>query len=374
MRVLVNALSARLGGGQTYVMNLVRFLPEGVPVEIFIVAPDSLNLPVNRKNIKRIAVRWPVGNPIMRAVWERLCLPKLARQIKADVFYAPGGLIGASMPNGCKNVTMFRNMLPFSTEHGKYPLGYMRLRHWILKRLMLRSMRRADLVIFISQYAKGIIEQQIRGGLKRTAIIPHGIGPEFRVPATGNSLPTDGSQGGPYILYVSNLDFYKSQLEVTRAYALLKQRRKTTEKLVFVGTESPQYGRMVRREIQRLGLGDDVLIKGQVPYAEMPLLYQHAVVNLFASKCENCPNILLEAMAAGRPVVVSNLPPMPEFAGEAAVYFDPARPEELAKQLACILSDPAQHTELAEKARERSLLFDWESVACETWRAIESIT
>ena len=175
-------------------------------------------------------------------------------------------------------------------------------------------------------------------------------------------------------MYVSNLDFYKSQVEVVQAYALLKQRREIREKLVLVGTESPEYGRKVRAEIRRLGLENDVLIIGQVPYRQMPAVYQHAYLSIFASQCENCPNILLEALAAGHPVIVSNCPPLPEFAGDAAVYFDPRSPEQLADKLCEVLGDPRLRKELSERALERSRMYDWQSTAMRTWRAIGSLS
>jgi len=103
----------------------------------------------------------------------------------------------------------------------------------------------------------------------------------------------------------------------------------------------------------------------------MPAVYQHALLNIFASQCENCPNILLEALAAGRPVVVSNRPPMPEFAGDAAVYFDPQSPNELADVLASVLDDSAAMADLSAKAEKRAFLYDWKSTAMATWKAIE---
>jgi hypothetical protein len=72
MRILLNALSARQGGGQTYESNLLNFLTEQSTAEIFVLAPDSLLQPTQRNNIKKISVNWPVENSLVRAVWERL--------------------------------------------------------------------------------------------------------------------------------------------------------------------------------------------------------------------------------------------------------------------------------------------------------------
>lgn len=102
-----------------------------------------------------------------------------------------------------------------------------------------------------------------------------------------------------------------------------------------------------------------MLITGDVPYEELPVYYQNAKVNLFASSCENCPNILLEAMAGGRPVLCSSYPPMPEFAGDAAVYFNPYNPEHLAELLARFLNDETLRERMGAVALKRSQLYQW---------------
>jgi glycosyltransferase involved in cell wall biosynthesis len=166
---------------------------------------------------------------------------------------------------------------------------------------------------------------------------------------------------------------YKAQVEVLRAYALLKRWRPKREKLILAGPERPRYAQKVRDEIDRLALRNDVLLAGPVPHDQLPPLYQNALINIFASECENCPNIMLEALASGRPLLASNRPPMPEFGGDAAIYFDPAAPDELARRLFSIIDDPVRLAELSAKAKERAQLYDWERTAHATWTVISEL-
>jgi len=369
MRIVVNALSARQGGGQTYIMNLLESFPERSAAEIFLLAPDSLSLPLSKKNVTKIHVKWPVENPFTRAVWEWFYLPKLLKQLDADVLFCPGGIIGGRVPKGCKTVTMFRNMIPFSLmQRQRYGLGYMRIRNWLLERALSRSMAKADRVICISEFARRVIEQKVNGLPGKTIVIPHGINPIFRENHQPRPvwLPV-----GDYILYVSILDVYKAQLEVVRAFALLKERRSTSEKLVLTGPARSHYARKVRDEIERLGLQDDVVLTGPVSHNDLPALYGHALINIFASECENCPNIMLEALASARPLLASSRPPMPEFGGDGAIYFDPSSPDELALKLASVIDNPERLQEMSCRARERSLLYDWEQTARTTWDLIQ---
>jgi glycosyltransferase involved in cell wall biosynthesis len=370
LKILINAFSARLGGGQTYLINLLEFLRQDDSVQVFVLAPDSLEVP-ERGNIHRVRVRWPVENPVSRAIWERVCLARLARRLEADVLFCPGGILGSRVPARCKSVTMFENMIPFDlAQRRKYPLGYMRLRNWLLERVMRRSMKKADQVICHSEFAEKVIERSAPGVSSKVVVIPHGIGIRFRSDHVRRPewLPAER-----YVLYVSTIDVYKAQVEVVQAYALLKQRRPLVEKLVLVGPERPRYAQKVRNEIARLGLADDVLLTGPVPHDDLPSLYQNALINVFASECESCPNIMLEALASGRPLLASNRPPMPEFAGDAAIYFDPSNPQDLAEKLGSIIDDPVRLAELSTKARERSQLYDWAKLARTTWTVFDEL-
>lgn len=98
----------------------------------------------------------------------------------------PGGLISTRAPAGCRTATMFRNMTPLDPAGARRdPVGLQRVRNWLLERLMLESMAGADLTIFISDHARGVIEARIR--VPHAITIPHGIGEAFRT--HGRAMP-----------------------------------------------------------------------------------------------------------------------------------------------------------------------------------------
>ena len=373
MNVFIHALNARLGGGQTYLYNLLHHSPQELSLRVTLLVPAStqfLPLPAN-VHIKK-AGRW-LEYPFIRAAWERLYLPLILRKEKPDVLFCPGGVIATKAPKSCKVVTMFRNMIPFDMKQRKrYAYGYKRLRNWMLERIMLSSMRNADLVIFISDYARNVINQRLAGKMRTTVVIPHGINNAFRKTSVTESKP-DWLPQGDYLLYVSSIDVYKMQVEVVNAFALLNPLERGL-KLVLVGPEiNKDYSQQVNDAIARLGIGDAVLMPGSVSYDILPQLYKNAVINIFASECENCPNILLEMMASGRPVVCSNYPPMPEFGSDTVVYFDPENPETLAQGLEELLGNPEQQEKLADLAFEKSNDYRWGDTAGRTWQAIAAL-
>ena len=373
MKIVINALSARRGGGQTYLTNLLQNMNGFNGEKVFVLSPDSLQIPYHPK-IEKIHIKWPTENPLFRALWERYYLPGLLKKNNADILFCPGGLINTPVSKDYKTVTMFRNMIPFDrVQRAKYPYGLMRIRNWILERIMLKSMLKADLVIFISNFARQLINNRTGFKLKKEITIPHGINNIFKISKEKKPSRPKWLPEGEYLLYVSILDVYKNQLEIVQGYHLLRQRRKTQEKLILAGHNTSRYGKKVRRVINKLNLENEVILSGNIPYNKLADIYYHAKLNIFASECENCPNILLEALGAGRPLVVSNRQPMPEFGGDSVIYFDPSSPEDFAYQITSIIDDPLKIEELSKKARELSYLYDWRKTADKTWKAIEAL-
>ncbi|HTQ95521.1 MAG TPA: glycosyltransferase, partial [Candidatus Acidoferrum sp.] len=72
---------------------------------------------------------------------------------------------------------------------------------------------------------------------------------------------------------------------------------------------------------------------------------------------------VLEAMACGTPVVAARAASLPEVAGHAALYFDPARPEELSAQIERILQSSDLRASLRQKGLQRAKLFTWQQAA-----------
>lgn len=367
MKIVINAYSARQGGGQTYLINLLSHLPEtDVPlIEVF--APPLLMLP-EHSNIRRVHSAWPTENPLLRAVWERWALPRFLNDTGADVLFCPGGLVAARAPNGCRVVTMFRNMIPFDPVAMRaLPFGLQWIRSHMLRRLMLRSMREADMTIFISEFARKVIERLAK--IPRPITIPHGVSELFR--RQSSSLPRPDAAGiEPYLLYVSKLEVYKHHKQVVQAFSLLPEPLQQSHKLILVGEADGDEAERLKLLIAELGLPGRVLLLGAVPYAQLPAFYQNSKAVLFASSCENCPNILLEALASGRPVLSSDVEPMPEFGGPEIGYFSPFDPQSIQLAMRKVLESEELQSRWAEAALRQSQRYSWATTARDTWGEI----
>ena len=97
---------------------------------------------------------------------------------------------------------------------------------------------------------------------------------------------------------------------------------------------------------------------GAVPHEALAAHYAAAELFVYASSCENLPNILVEAMAAGLPIACSDRGPMPEVLGDAGAYFSPEDPDSLAALLRDLAADAPRRDGLAARAFVRAERFE----------------
>jgi glycosyltransferase involved in cell wall biosynthesis len=144
--------------------------------------------------------------------------------------------------------------------------------------------------------------------------------------------------------------------------------------LDLVGPAYPPALRRLNQMLSKLDPGRRwVIYHGAIAFEDLHIRYRDADLGLFASSCENMPNILLEAMASGLPIACSNRGPMPEILGPAGLYFDPEQPFDIARALNELIRSPQLRADLAQASFERSLQYSWELCASDTFKFLEQV-
>lgn len=361
--ILINAFSAKLGGGKTYILNLLRNLPMG-EIKIYILCSDITLLPDDSRVVfvdSKLAYR----GIFCRMFWEFFYLPFLLIKLRISVLFVPGGMDFTFVTFGVPKVTMFRNMLPFDkVAISNLPTTKLKVKNFLLKYLMIRTMVTADHVIFISNYAKRELEKEIE--IKSSSVIYHGISEVFKPVHDFSNY-----NGGEYLLYVSRFEPYKNHFNLIVAYSKLSQSFRSRYKLVIAGEIVEPYYSECTNFVEINHLAESVIFKGKVSYDKLPELYQFASLFIFPSSCENCPNIVLEAIGCGVPVIASKTDPMPEFVSGAGFYFDEKSPEDIHSCLVNVLSD----VNLLNDMRIRSISlrnnYSWKETAFKTWKCLK---
>ncbi len=269
---------------------------------------------------------------------------------------------------------MSQNMLLFEgKEAWRYGISWTFLRLLLLRYLQSRSFQAAKGVIFLTEYARDIVLKSVNIPAPNSTIIPHGVNDRFFLPPRPQRDLTNALVGHPIrILYVSIVDVYKHQWHVVEAMAKLKEEGFPVQ-LDLIGPAYPPAMKRLTRMLHKFDpQGSFVKYRGAIPYLELFKWYHQADLFVFASSCENMPNILLEAMASGLPIVCSNRGPMPEVLGEGGVYFDPEKPIEIAGAIEKLIENSNLRAQKAEDAYGRAKAFTWRNCSDLTFRFIAS--
>jgi len=174
-----------------------------------------------------------------------------------------------------------------------------------------------------------------------------------------------------FIFFVGAIEPRKNLLKLIEALKIVHEKHQKIP-LVIVGRKGLDH-KNLEKKIDQLKLQDWVRTIDYLPDMEVKIFYRLASVFAFPSLCEGFGLPLLESMASGLPVVTSKTSALPEVAQDAALYFHPEDPEDMADKLILVLKDEELRKALREKGKKRALDFDWHKAAAETLSFYESL-
>jgi glycosyltransferase involved in cell wall biosynthesis len=182
-----------------------------------------------------------------------------------------------------------------------------------------RSVRASRLVIAVSEHVGDDLADRLGYPRDQVRVIYHGVDHERFRP--------DDREREPFLLYPANWWPHKNHERLLEAFAAVRTARPEM-RLVLTGAGHPG------------GLPGGVTSLGRVPDERLAELYRSAAALVFPSLYEGFGLPPLEAMACGCPVAVARAGALPEVCGEAAVYFDPASVEDIARGIGDVLDRP----------------------------------
>lgn len=198
---------------------------------------------------------------------------------------------------------------------------------------------------------------------KLVTVIPNGVSPSDFSPS-----PLPSREGRvPVLLYIGTLaDWQGLEIVIKALPSVLEQQ---PVQLCIVGRGRSRQRKLLAKQIRKLGLENHVSIQPAVPHHEVPALIASADICLAPLGLNDrnvtqgaCPIKVLEYMAAGRPLVASNMPIVRELVREDvdALLFSPNDPDDLVRQVLALLDDIELSRRLAMSASERALTkFTW---------------
>jgi glycosyltransferase involved in cell wall biosynthesis len=224
--------------------------------------------------------------------------------------------------------------------------------------------RQAALIAVMSAWGKRDLMEQYYIPAERICVVPGA--PMLQVygePTPGEMSEVHAKFNLPntFLLFPAQTWRHKNHISLLRALAMLRDQGIVLP-LVCTGHRN-EFFPVIEGEIVRLGLGDQVRFLGFLTGVELQCLYRLCRCLVYPSKFEGWGLPLTEALYSGAPAACSRIPPLLEQAGDAAAFFDPDDPQEMADVLHRLWFDDTFHGLLSRRGRERAALFTWERTA-----------
>ncbi len=355
VRILLNALHARSGGGITYLTNMLPLLDADHSLEVHICAHEDQRdiVPIDLKNIHYHFFSFERGfwKVLLR---EQIEVPRLARWIKADVTFSPANYGPIFAPNP---VVMLRNAVSVGLVE-KRPI---KLAYWgLLFAATLLSLVTGKRAIAVSTYASRVGAGFLWAWTKaKIDIVAHGVDGRFSVDPTVDRDPMT-------LLAVSDIYVQKNFKKLLIAFAGLVETYPELRLKIAGRPLDMAYFEALKKLIADKGLTGQVVFLGSVGIDELITLYRSCGLFVFPSTVETFGNPLVEAMACGAPIACSRAAAMPEVLADAGHYFDPNDAGDIKHQLLVLLGDPELRTTYGAAAERRAKQFSWQKTVAKT--------
>ena len=348
----------RTGVGR-YLLNVVRhWTREAVgdrfgEVTLYTARPiDRAETPLP-ENVREVVLR--SDRPML--VWENV---RLAPAATDDVLFCPS----YSRPLRARGRTVVATADAVSVLHPElFPPAV----RWFYNPLYGWSARHATRVVAATEASRQDIARGWAVPLEKIRAVPLAPADVFRAPADPSRTARARARhiGGedPFYLFVGKLSGRRSLPPLLEAFAGMK-RAGSPHKLLLVGLNPRQID--VARLTAELALGDHVRHAGYVTDEELLALYHGAEAFVMPSVYETVSLPVMEAQAAGTPVICIDTPGMRELTGGAAVLVKHLEKQPLFEAMATLAADPDRRRRLSAEGRANAARYSWQRCAAET--------
>ena len=366
MRLGVNTLfylPGEVGGSETYLLETLRALTrrDDVPeLVLFANLENAEKLRAEFPGAEVIELRVAATNRYSRIVVEQLRLPWLVKRACVDVLWSPGYTAPAVC--ACPQVATLLDM-----QYKRFPEDVSWLAARTMDVLYPLAAWRSRTVVAISEFSKSEIASFIGIAPSKIAVTYPGVDPAFGEAA---GPPPGEVRGRPYLLCVAHSYPHKNLALLIRAFGRLTG--EFPHRLVLVG--KPRRGEAeVKAALEGIPRGDVVRLR-ELPCQSMRPLYQGANWFVFPSLYEGFGLPVLEAMAAGVPVLTTREGAISEVGGDAVRYADGRDEAAFAAAMREAIQLPREdRTRLVRMAKTRAASFTWEASAAGLWQVLVKV-
>jgi len=347
-------LTQKITGVQRYAIELVKALDvllgnSNLAMSIILLVPVRAIYKLNFKNISVQTVGRLTGH-----AWEQVELP----------FYTRDGLL----VNLCNTGPIFKHNQVVTIHDVSvygFPMAYSLFFRCWYKVLFTFFSQFAKAVLTVSNFSKQELIKYCQMSAEKIYVSYEGKEQIQGITPDQSIIMRHGLDKRPFILAVSSLNPNKNFNAIVKAVELISD--DDFDIAIAGGGNSKVFSNVKVTSSAR------VKYLGYVTDQELKALYEQAACFVYPSFYEGFGLPPLEAMACGCPVIVSSTSSLPEVCGNAALYCNPASPEDIASKISMILMDRGLRQELKAKGIANAQNFSWERCASDVIKMIERI-
>jgi len=262
-------------------------------------------------------------------------------------------------------------------SHIRHPEAHPPKRVAFLNQALPRAIKKAQRVLVVSQFTADEVRTLFPEAAHKVQVIYPGVDHRFFLPPDterqielADLLQQDNRS---YFLFMATLEPRKNLSRILTAYEQLPEGIRQTHPLVLAGQVGWRESEFAE-SLARLVAKREAFLLGFVPDSVLPALYRRALALLYPALYEGFGLPPVEAMAAGCPVLVSNVTAMPEVCGDDALYCDPLDVDSIRDGMLRLAEDTALREELARRGPQRASLYSWEKAGAELLAVLKEAT
>ena len=361
MRILLNAVAAKMGGAANYIRTLARELADENQHEFIFLVPESQAASIREiaPHIRVIASNIAEKSFLQRLWFDQVELPRILRREHIDVLFSTANFATFFCP--CRQLLLVRNSLYFSSLYRSNILPHKSwtirageaLRRWLVRRSVMAS----DVVLTPSQ---AMLDELRTAVEPRAAFVNHyGVDRQRFHPAQ----KTFAADGRVSLVFTS---LYSEHKNLGTLFRALLELESSGQKCRLITTADPAWEKIDnsiresdRRLADELKRRELIELTGVLAGPALDQLYARGDIFVYPSVVESFGHPLLEAMAAGLPIVAADVPINRELCGDAALYFSPFEAADCAAQIRLLVNDDDTRAGLIRNATGQVQNFSW---------------
>lgn len=360
-------LTGKLEGIGWFTLETLRRITVNHPEHHFIFIFDRpySNEFIFSENITPVVIGPPTRHPLLWYFWFEFRIPAVLKKYKADLFLSPDGYLSLNT-----SVPQLAVIHDINFYHRPEDLPWLKARYY--NYFFRKFAKKAKRIATVSFYSKEDITRSFKVDYDKIDVVYDGINPAF-VPVSPEErirIRMKYSEGHPYFLFVGALHPRKNVTGLLNAFDAFKSVENNPARLIIVGGVMHKTGEIFET-YENMRYKNDVIFTGRIPTSELHHVLGAAMALTFVPFFEGFGIPVVEAMSVGVPVICSNTTSVPEVGGNAVLYADPCKTEQITEAMIRIAGDQYLREDLIEKGFAQKEKFSWDKTAELLWLCVE---